>query len=599
MIEPAIEGYRREYGDSDPARFGPFLTVQSSLRALPGVYLIDRNAKILSKANEPEEIKYVAPKPEQLTQAEGGRVVLLSPENTNLIGAIKRISKFEEAYLYVVRSIDPKVIAHMRNTSRNVTEYSQMEKGRAGIQVAFGLLYLAIAVTLLLAALWLGLWFANRLVAPIRRLISAADTVSTGDLDVQVKVKSRDGDLGQLSSTFNNMVSVLKNQRTDLLDANTMLNDRRLFMEAVLSGVSAGIIGVNNKNAITIVNRSAETLLAVLESDLLGQQLAEISAEFADLHMQARANPDKLIQDQIAMMVNGVERTFAVRVTREESTDEDHGYIVTFDDITELVTAQRSSAWADIARRIAHEIKNPLTPIQLSAERIRRKYSDAITEDRDIFEQCTQTIIRQVGDIGRMVDEFSSFARMPKPVMEPADIRNVVRDAVFLFKTSNPEISYEVDLEENEIKTLCDQRLLSQAVTNLIKNAGEAIATRMEQTDSDDVPGKIRISVAKEDENIVIAVVDNGCGLPNKERNRLFEPYMTTREKGTGLGLAIVQKIAEQHGGRVVLEDAPKENGYDGGACVRLVIPLSSQTKKTPQHENQNNSGESLHGSAI
>ena len=198
-----------------------------------------------------------------------------------------------------------------------------------------------------------------------------------------------------------------------------------------------------------------------------------------------------------------------------------------------------------------------------------------------------------------MVDEFSSFARMPKPVMEPADIRNVVRDAVFLFKTSNPEISYEVDLEEKEIKTLCDQRLLSQAVTNLIKNAGEAIATRMEQTDSDDVPGKIRISVAKEDENIVIAVVDNGCGLPNKERNRLFEPYMTTREKGTGLGLAIVQKIAEQHGGRVVLEDAPKENGYDGGACVRLVIPLSSQTKKTPQHENQNNSGESLHGSAI
>ncbi len=605
----SITGLPSNIVESDPARFGPFLTVQASMRALPGAYLLDGQGKILSKASGDDEIPFIPPSREHLKAAEAGRIVLIPPGQTNQVRALKRIEKFDDAYLYLVRMVDPKVITHLRNTRENVIEYGQLDQRRTGVQIAFGLMYVAIALTLLLAALWLGLWFANRLVSPIRRLITAANVVSEGDLDVKVKVKKRDGDLGQLSSTFNTMVTVLKEQRNDLLNVNTLLNDRRRFMEAVLSGVSAGVIGVNVDGNITLVNRSAEKLLSVSEKDLLDQPLSNVLGDFSDLYLQAREQPDKFVQDQIMLVIAGVERNFAVRVTREQSGDEDHGYIITFDDITELVTAQRSSAWADVARRIAHEIKNPLTPIQLSAERIRRKYGKSITEDREIFEQCTDTIIRQVGDIGRMVDEFSSFARMPKPVMEQNDVRTVVRDAVTLFSVSEPEIDFPVELDADPIMTLCDQRLLSQAVTNLVKNATEAIAARTEQDpEQENFQGEVKTVVRSNDKNFIVEVIDNGIGLPAKHRNRLLEPYMTTREKGTGLGLAIVQKIAEQHGGTVQLEDAShfrevlndnkvnkdnKDNkeGNDTGACVRMIIPIAAPMGSHGDTEPHDNSG--------
>jgi two-component system nitrogen regulation sensor histidine kinase NtrY len=266
-----------------------------------------------------------------------------------------------------------------------------------------------------------------------------------------------------------------------------------------------------------------------------------------------------------------------VRVTSEGQDHKTEGFVVTFDDMTELVSAQRSTAWADVARRIAHEIKNPLTPIQLSAERIRRKYGDSITKDREVFDQCTDTIIRQVSDIGRMVDEFSAFARMPKPVMERHDVREIVREAVFLFQVSRSEIAFELDLPERPVMALSDRRLLAQAVTNLVKNASEAIDSAVETDPARAGKGRILAKVRGKGDRVQITVVDNGCGLPKENRERLVEPYMTTREKGTGLGLAIVQRIVEQHGGTLTLADAPKRNGKMEGASVRIDLPVGDR----------------------
>ena len=345
-------------------------------------------------------------------------------------------------------------------------------------------------------------------------------------------------------------------------------------MEAVLSGVTAGVVGLDPDGTITLVNRSAEDLLNVKEKNLAGKQIADAVPEFGALMKRAQKQGKRLVTDQISLLRAGQERNFAVRVTTEGTGQQAQGYVLTFDDITELVSAQRSTAWADVARRIAHEIKNPLTPIQLSAERIRRKYGDSITKDRDVFEQCTDTIIRQVSDIGRMVDEFSAFARMPKPVMELHDIREIVREAVFLFQVSRPEISFELDLPEKPAIMLSDRRLLTQAVTNLVKNASEAIDTAMEAEPDRADKGHVVSKVRSKGDRLQITVIDNGCGLPKENRQRLVEPYMTTRAKGTGLGLAIVQRITEQHGGILQLADAPKRSGKVQGASVRMDLPI-------------------------
>jgi two-component system nitrogen regulation sensor histidine kinase NtrY len=286
--------------------------------------------------------------------------------------------------------------------------------------------------------------------------------------------------------------------------------------------------------------------------------------------------------DQADVTVAGGERNFAVQITRETGKDSDYGFVVTFDDITELVNAQRSSAWTDVARRIAHEIKNPLTPIQLSAERLRRKYGPVIKEDREVFDRCTETIIRQVGDLGRMVDEFSSFARLPKPVMEPQDMRELVKEAVFLFQVSNPQIDFEIAVPDQPVAMAVDRRLIGQALTNLVKNATEAIGTYTEQADREaDYKGRIEASVSIEDGKVTVAVTDNGIGLPKKDRSRLVEPYVTTRSKGTGIGLAVVLRVSEQHGGQLKLEDAPARNGHSHGASVKMILPFQAGLEKS------------------
>jgi two-component system nitrogen regulation sensor histidine kinase NtrY len=509
--------------------------------------------------------------------AKKGQVIVIAPGQTNLVGALKSLQNFNDTFLYVVRPVNARVLQQLRATRANVTEYQLLEQRRAGVQVAFGLMYVAIALTLLLSAIWIGMWFANRLVAPIRQLMGAAQQISEGNLGVNVDVRPGDGDLAVLGSTFNTMTSELKSQHDELVGANMKLDERRRFMEAVLSGVTAGVVGVDADGTITLVNRSAETLLDMKEADLIGQPLAKVVPEFGSVLKRARKQGRRLVTDQVTQRRRGSERNFAVRVTTEGRDNEVQGFVVTFDDMTELVSAQRSTAWADVARRIAHEIKNPLTPIQLSAERIRRKYGDSITKDREVFDQCTDTIIRQVSDIGRMVDEFSAFARMPKPVMERHDVRDIVREAVFLFQVSRPEIAFELDLPDKPVVALSDRRLLAQAVTNLVKNASEAIDTAVEGDPTRAGSGRIVVKVRAKAERVQITVIDNGCGLPKENRERLVEPYMTTRAKGTGLGLAIVQRITEQHGGTLTLVDAPKRNGKIEGASVRIDLPAGEK----------------------
>jgi two-component system, NtrC family, nitrogen regulation sensor histidine kinase NtrY len=561
---------------SQPQGFGNFLNAQAAIRALPMAYLIDGEGKVLATAASLPEFPYKAPPKEAMELAKKGQVIVIAPGQTSLVGAIKSLQNFSDTYLYVIRPVNARVLQQLRTTRANVAEYQLLEQRRAGVQVAFGLMYVAIALTLLLSAIWIGMWFANRLVAPIRQLMGAAQQISEGNLAVNVDVHPADGDLAVLGSTFNTMTSELKSQRDELVGANLKLDERRRFMEAVLSGVTAGVVGVDADGIVTLVNRSAETLLHMKEADLTGQPLAKIVPEFGPVLKRARKQGRRLVTDQITQRRRGSERNFAVRVTTEGQDHEAQGFVVTFDDMTELVGAQRSTAWADVARRIAHEIKNPLTPIQLSAERIRRKYGNSITKDREVFDQCTDTIIRQVSDIGRMVDEFSAFARMPKPVMERHDVRDIVREAVFLFQVSRPE-AFELDLPDKPVVALSDRRLLAQAVTNLVKNASEAIDSAVEADPTRAGKGRIVAKVRSKGDHVQITVIDNGCGLPKEDRHRLVEPYMTTRAKGTGLGLAIVQRITEQHGGTLTLADAPKRNGKIEGASVRIDLPMGDK----------------------
>jgi two-component system nitrogen regulation sensor histidine kinase NtrY len=471
------------------------------------------------------------------------------------------------------------VVSQLRETQTSISEYAALEARKLGVQIAFALMYTVIALTVLLSAAWIGLNFANRLVAPIRRLIGAVNVVSRGNLHVQVPVRHSEGDLAQLGETFNKMTQELRTQRDDIVRARDLIDERRRFTEAVLAGASAGVIGVDGDGNISILNRSAEKLIACGETDALGKPLTSVVPELSTMITEARANAQRLLQGQITISRNGNERNLSVRVTTEQSSDPTHGYVVTLDDITELVSAQRTSAWADVARRIAHEIKNPLTPIQLSAERLRRKYGDVIKEDRAVFERCTETIVRQVDDIRRMVDEFSRFARMPKPVIVPEDVADTVRQVVFLMRVGHADIDIDADIAEDPMLARFDRRLISQGLTNIIKNAAEAISAVPSQELG---RGTIKVSTTRDGAFIIIDIVDNGVGLPKENRRRLLEPYVTTREKGTGLGLAIVGKILEEHGGRIELHDAAEKTPGARGAWVRMVFAAEPVVNEEP-----------------
>jgi len=552
---------------NDKEKLRQFLTFQASVRGLATAIVFDRNLNVVAHADLETNQTFAIPPREALPHVTTTEPQVVLLPDTNYVAAIVKIDKYDDYYLYVARLLDPRVVPQLQATRESAEEYAALEARRLGVQVAFALMYTVIALTVLLSAVWVGLNFAKWLVAPIRRLIGAANLVSTGNLYVRVPVHQSEGDLASLGETFNRMTQELRTQRDDIMRARDVIDSRRRFTEAVLAGASAGVIGIDGQGRVSIVNRSAEKLIGCSEEEALGRPLTEVLPEVAEILAAARNGVRS--QDQVTITRHGRERNLSVRVTSEQSTDSDRGYVITLDDITELVAAQRTSAWADVARRIAHEIKNPLTPIQLSAERLRRKYGKSIGDDREVFEQCTDTIIRQVDDIRRMVDEFSRFARMPKPVFAADDLADTIRQAVFLMRVGNADIDIDAEIAEDPMPARFDRRLISQALTNIIKNATEAIAA---------VPpaelgkGVIRVFAERHGEDIVIDVVDNGIGLPKDRRSRLLEPYVTTREKGTGLGLAIVSRIVEEHGGRIELRDASERIPGQRGALVRLRI---------------------------
>jgi two-component system nitrogen regulation sensor histidine kinase NtrY len=574
--------HARPLFDQDRATFRELLTASAASRNLPGAMLIDKDRNILETAQTGIQQSFTTPAPEFLSNVDENEPQIAVFIEANYVAAVIRLRAFNDTFLYVARLLDPRVVAQLRQTQASVAEYAQLEARRLGIQVAFALMFTVIALTILMASVLIGLNFANWLVAPIRRLMNAANIVSTGDLHVQVPVHRSEGDLAQLGETFNKMTQELRTQRDELVSASDLIDSRRRFIEAVLSSASAGIIGVDASGSIGILNRSAEKLIGHAESETLGHPLSEVLPELNDMMKTAREGTQRLVQGQITINRDGHERNLSVRVSAEQTSHSRDSYIITLDDITELVSAQRTSAWADVARRIAHEIKNPLTPIQLSAERIRRKFGRVITEDKAVFEQCTETIVRQVDDIRRMVDEFSRFARMPKPVIEGEDVADTVRQAVFLMRVGHPDIDIQAEIKEEPMRAQFDRRLISQALTNIIKNATEAIeAVPPEHLGR----GRIDVIVAREGDDIVIDVIDNGIGLPKVSRARLLEPYVTTREKGTGLGLAIVGRVLEDHGGRIELNDAADIRPGARGAWMRLRFAISGHAPKAEEKE--------------
>jgi two-component system nitrogen regulation sensor histidine kinase NtrY len=548
------------------------LAILTKDRGLQAAYIIDSHGHVLGSTKQRFLPDLAPPKPGDIAQAGHGLIVIDANSKVGVVRGLIRMQALNDAYLLVVRTVDPQVLAYYQKTVDAVSEYKRLEQNRSQVQLVFAALYGAVSLLILLAAIWLGLWAANSLVRPVSRLIGAAERVSRGDLKAQVEVARDDDEMGMLGHAFNRMTAELDGRRNELVHANQQLDERRRFTEAVLAGVSAGVIGLDADGNITIVNRAAARLLNSDPNEMEGRHYAEAVPELSGLIRRALYEPVGRASGEATVKRGTIVRNLSVQVSSEAGAGE-AGFIVTFDDITDLVSAQRTAAWADVARRIAHEIKNPLTPIQLSAERLKRKYAREVSTDPDVFQQCTDTIIRQVGDIGRMVDEFSSFARMPAPVMRRENAQELVQRAVFLQRAGHPQIDFDVSSGSGLVRFDCDGRLVSQALINVLKNACESIEARI--AEGAEERGTIAIGVGADAARVMFTITDNGIGLPHAERHRLTEPYVTTRAKGTGLGLAIVRKIVEEHGGEISLTD--REND-EPGAEVRLVFPLNQKT---------------------
>lgn len=553
----------------NPQHFENVLTTQAALRSLPEAAVLDSTGRVTAQSRFTVSLSHDPVPLTAIQRAESGEIVVMTGEKDDRVRAVVRLHRFVDAFLVVGRPVDPVVIEQTQQARGAISQYELLEKHQESIQISFVLIFVVVALLLLLAAVWVGVNLAAQLSHPISNLIAAAQRIGKGDLKARVKADSTADEIGTLSRAFNRMTEQLETQQLGLMEANRELDERRRFSEAVLTGVSAGVIGLDRTQRITLPNRSASQLLATDLDSAIGTGITAIFPEITAMMEEARNRPDRLHQSEIRVSRDIGARTLLVRVAAERLEDEIIGYVVTFDDITALQSAQRKAAWADIARRIAHEIKNPLTPIQLSAERLKRKYLDQITSDRETFSMCTETIIRQVEDIGRMVDDFSSFARMPQPSMKPENLVEICRHAVFLERTRHPEIVFDLREPEQPLSQRCDGRQIGRALANVLKNAAESIERR--ETDAVPPQGEIVVTLTRkegtEGSRIVIEVEDNGVGLPEEYRDRLTEPYVTTRDKGTGLGLAIVKKIMEDHGGDLILEDRPA-----AGARISLVF---------------------------
>ncbi len=549
-------------------------------RGLREAFVIDGLGEIRARGERSYLFDYEQPEREQIEQAIEDGILVIQDWDNNEFRALMPLEDIPDRYLYVSRNVDGDILSLLDDTKETARFYQQRENERDRVLFEFGLLYLGFAVILILAAVWLGMWFAERLSRPVGRLTGAAQRVGEGDLDVQVREEAGSDEIGQLSTYFNQMTRQLKQQREALLANTEQIERRRRLFDSVLGSVSSGVVGLDTQGRVAFVNRAAERLLDWTD-DQQSLALSVAVPEFFDLFEKLKSSNSGFVQEEIKVSRGKRMENLLVRMsTRRNEDGRREGYVVAFDDVTDLVTAQRMAAWGDVARRIAHEIKNPLTPIQLSAERIKRKFTRMLEEDQaSDLEQLTDVVIRQTNDLRRIVDEFSKFARMPEPETKTESISKLLREAVLLQESGQPDVTFETNFDADDLWAEVDATMINQALTNLIKNAGEAIESLYEKEGRDGHTAKIRVASAIEDGAAVIHIADNGIGLP-EDRSRLFEPYVTTREKGTGLGLPIVKKIIEEHGGTLSLEDAPPfAPDARGGAMAVICLPLSEHSE--------------------
>jgi two-component system nitrogen regulation sensor histidine kinase NtrY len=545
-------------------------------RGLAEAYVINGVGEIRARGERSYLFNYDMPPPEAFDEARAGAVAVIEDLDRGEFRALMELGAFPDRFLYISRNVDLRILTLLDEAQETAKLYTQLENERGRLVFEFGLLYIGFAVILILAAIWLGLWFAERLSRPVGRLAGAAQRVGAGDLDVRVPEEPGEDEIAMLGRVFNQMTRQLKGQRDTLLETNRQIERRRRLFDSVLSSVTAGVIGLDSEGQVSFINRSAEGLLRLGPLEGAVVPLADAAPEFFPLFERLRETGKETAQEEVRLVRNGVQETLLVRVaTRRNDAGTLEGYVIAFDDVSDLVSAQRMAAWGDVARRIAHEIKNPLTPIQLSAERIKRKFHAAAGDDAELLDQYTDVIVRQTGDLRRIVDEFSKFARMPEPARRTEDLVRLVSDAVVLQDAAQTEIRIEAQLPDPPVFCDVDATMIGQALTNLIKNAGEAIESLREKGAPDGHEGRILVTLDVVDGIARIAISDNGIGLP-EDRARLFEPYMTTREKGTGLGLPIVKKIIEEHDGTLVLTDAePLDGSGQVGARAVITLPLT------------------------
>jgi len=551
-------------------------------RGLKEAFVIDGTGEIRARGERSYLFDFERLSPEQIAQAREEGVLVIRDWDNDEFRALIPLDAFPDRLLYVSRTVDGAILNLLDDTQETATFYKQRESERGRVLFEFGLVYFGFAVILILAAIWLGMWFAERLSRPVGRLTSAAQRVGEGDLDTQVREEEGDDEIAQLSRYFNQMTRQLKGQRDRLLANTRQVERRRRLFDSVLGSVSSGVVGLDAKGRVTFVNRAAERLLD-WQGDQQSLALSAAVPEFGALFERLLQSTGGFVQEEIRVTRGRRQENLLVRMsTRNIEGGQREGYVVAFDDVTDLVSAQRMAAWGDVARRIAHEIKNPLTPISLSAERIKRKFARLLPEDEAAkLEELTDVVVRQTNDLRRIVDEFSKFARMPEPRTRTESLSKVLRDAVLLQEAGQPDVRFDLALDEGPLVARIDAAMIGQALTNLIKNAGEAIESLREKGAPEGHAPMIRIESHEQDGQAVIAISDNGIGLP-EDRARLFEPYVTTRDKGTGLGLPIVKKIIEEHGGTLTLEDAePFSPGAIAGARAVVRLPLILVTETT------------------
>ncbi|MBP7241794.1 PAS domain-containing sensor histidine kinase [Amaricoccus sp.] len=539
-------------------------------RALPKAYVIDGDGELRARGERSYLFDFSPPTREEIARAEAGEVVVIEDWTHNEFRALLKLDAFADHYLYVSRAVDGNILSLLDETQATVNLYQQLESDRGRLLFEFALIYIGFALVVILGAIWLALWFAQRLARPVGQLAAAAARVGEGDLDARVPESRSDDEIALLGRAFNTMTRQVKGQRDALIEANMETERRRRLFDSVLSGVTAGVLGLDSEGRIELVNAAAARLLDIDPEEVWGRPLVEAAPEFADLMARVDASRAGAAQAEVKLRRNGAERDLLARIaTRHSGEGAVEGHVVSFDDVTDLVVAQRMAAWGDVARRIAHEVKNPLTPIQLSAERLRRKFGPLVGDQREALEQYADVIVRQTGDLRRIVDEFSKFARMPAPERQVMDLGKLFAEAVLLQESARPDVRFTLDRPAEPVMAFLDPTMINQALTNLIKNAEEAIEARGDGAP----PGEIRVRLALEAPGIVIDIQDNGSGLPDQPA-RLFEPYVTHRAKGTGLGLPIVKKIVEEHDGTLELMPAPVfEGSQRPGAWARVTFP--------------------------